>query len=319
MKRFFFSLFFCTSICNSSFAQADPPENIRELMMYEDSLNQLGQIIMNSQMIQQRAEANYKYIPMLVKALKVSGSFDYPFSNVKTMLTIYPKDRSFRMMTWQLSFETDSTWMMEDYRYFGVIQMNSKELKIYPLFDHSDSLAHPVDSVFTDKNWFGMLYYNVIEQKVKKNKARGINVKKCYTLFGYDGNDVTSNKKVIDILWFDNDTPKFGLPVFRYYDDSAKTESFDNRVVIEYRNNADATLNYSSIHKKIVYDHLVPPDKLSEGIYFLYVPDGSYEGFSWRKKKYWDYVDTVFTFSINEYDKPPVPEPIKGMKGANDH
>jgi hypothetical protein len=196
--------------------------------------------------------------------------------------------------------------------------MNSEELEIYPLFDRSDSLRHPIDSVFTAYNWFGAVYYNIIDCPVKPDKARGMNVKKCYTLFGYDGNDFMSNKKIVDVLWFENDSPRFGLPVFRYYNDTTETEKFHSRVVIEYKNNADATLNYTTDHNMIIYDHLVPPNELAEGIYFLYVPDGTYEGFVWKKKKYWDYVSKVFDFAINEMDNPPVPVPIEGMEGARD-
>jgi hypothetical protein len=64
----------------------------------------------------------------------------------------------------------------------------------------------------------------------------------------------------------------------------------------------------------IVFDHLAPIDKKAVGAYFAYVPDGTYEGFKWNKDK-WQWVETVFTFAINENDNPPIPMPLFGKPG----
>jgi hypothetical protein len=56
---------------------------------------------------------------------------------------------------------------------------------------------------------------------------------------------------------------------------------------------------------------VAPSNNKGKGATFSYVPDGTYEGFVW-KNNYWNWVENVFTFGINENDNPPIPVPIYG-------
>ena len=76
-------------------------------------------------------------------------------------------------------------------------------MKLVPLLDYSEFTAKPEDSVRTRDRWIGAVYYNMI-----KTSHNG---KNYYTLFGFDDNQVRSNKKWIDVLTFDSrNMPQFG-------------------------------------------------------------------------------------------------------------
>jgi hypothetical protein len=121
------------------------------------------------------------------------------FDSLRTISHLYAPDSSFRIFTWQLK--------RDEYVYLqkGAIQINTPggELKLYPLFDYSMYTGRPVDSVRTKDNWIGAIYYKMI---IKENKG-----KKYYTLLGFDDYTVSSNKKWMEILTF-NDRQE---PVFR--------------------------------------------------------------------------------------------------------
>jgi hypothetical protein len=56
----------------------------------------------------------------------------------------------------------------------------------------------------------------------------------------------------------------------------------------------------------ITFDHLIPQDPSTEGIYYTYVPDGSYEAFQWKHGK-WNYISSVFNSTMKE---PVFPKPV---------
>lgn len=276
-------------------------QDVEQFRKHEEELAALSDKIVNDSIENERAKACFDFIPKLVEALKLKNSFDYPFDSLKTISIQYPKDRSFRIFTWQLHRDNGA------YRFYGAIQMNSKELELFPLFDYSDSLFNPVNEVLTPDTWLGCLYYNIYEVKVKR--------KKYYTLFGWDGNDLWSTKKVMDILHFEDGKPVFGAPIIEFTDEGEDDAEGDdketytqNRFIIEYRADVAAMLNYVEQEKMIIYDHLISPDEKTEDLSFTYVPDGTYEGFKFEDGK-WQHVDKVFHYAINEFDNPPVPFP----------
>src|SRR4051812_5783824 len=78
-----------------------PPENVAALQKFEKELADLSNQIVNDSTQDLRAAACFKFIPKLVEALKVKGSFDYPFDSVDVSI-LKPTDNAFRMFTWQL-------------------------------------------------------------------------------------------------------------------------------------------------------------------------------------------------------------------------
>lgn len=277
--------------------------SLQKLERMEDTLTQLAEVITFDSLLDNRKKANYSFIPKLVEALKTDNSFAYPFDSLQTISRIYSPDSNFRIFTWQLVLPKGR------FRYYGFIQMKSSKMKIFPLYDWSDTMQYHTQRITTNENWYGSLYYNIISKQAGK--------KTVYTLFGFEGADVITRRKVLDILTFDETgKPHFGAPLFyiQLSEDSSRYKKIDtlNRFFIEYKYNASTTFNYNPQMEMIVWDHVAPPNEKGNGATFSYVPDGTYEGFEWKNNR-WNWVEKVFTFSINELDNPPIPAPLFGQ------
>ena len=235
-----------------------------KIKLKEDTLHLLSGKFTTDTSINERKKACYEFIPALVSALKFNNSFYYPFDSLETISKIYPPDSSFRILTWQLVLPKGH------FRYYGVIQIRSTKLKIYPLRDFSDTMQYQTQQTTTNDNWYGALYYNVVEQQVDK--------KNIYTLFGFEAADYITRRKVIEILTFDKTgKPNFGSPLFYFKYDSTHVKPTDtlSRFFIEYKYTAPTVLNYDEQMQMIVFDHVAPPSEKANGATFTYVPDGT--------------------------------------------
>lgn len=276
--------------------------DLQKMKLLEDTLHRLSNGIVYDSFPADRKAACYAFIPRFVTALKLDNSFYYPFDSFETISKIYPKDSSFRIFTWQLQMPHGQ------FRYYGVIQMRSTKIKIFPLYDMRDTLSYQTQLITSNNNWYGCLYYNIIEKQV--------NERPVYTLFGYEAADYVTRRKVVDVLTFDNNgKPRFGAPIFYFkYEDSSHVKMTDTltRFFMEYKHDVPTVLNYDPDLEMIVFDHVVPPNDKAKGATFTYVPDGTYEGFVWANNR-WNWVEKVFTFAINENDNPPIPAPLFGQ------
>ncbi|MCH8904074.1 MAG: hypothetical protein IIA45_09195 [Bacteroidetes bacterium] len=254
-----------------------------KLSLYEDTLKGLAVSMITDDDLSIRQNSCYEFIRTLVKAIRIENSYSYPFDSLYGLISIIsPKDNKFRIFSWEL-FRFDLT-----FRYYGCIQMkNGKALEFYPLFDNSSHAKDPETSTVSSEKWYGAYYYNIIQKKRGK--------KRYYCLFGFNEHNLLSNKKILDVLYFEEGVPYFGLAVFEYPDKNKVVK----RLIIEYKNDASATLNYNKEWGIIVYDHLIPLNPLQEGMYEFYVPDGSYEGFKYKKGK-WHYINKVFDQTFEE-------------------
>lgn len=237
------------------------------------------------------------FIKRFVQALKTKNSFHYPFDSLITISKIYPPDSSFRIFTWQI--ERDESY----FRQYGAIQMNTKDgsLKLFPLIDASDFTSIPTDSVRTNKNWIGALYYAIIQKEYKN--------KKYYTLFGYDDNDLITTRKWIEVLTFDNGgNPVFGGNFFDYPDDELKPAQPVSRFCLEYKKDGGAKLMYDPDMDMILFDHLISESNEPAKRYTL-IPDGDPEGFKWKNGK-WVYINKVFDTPPLKDGQAPRPQPL---------
>jgi hypothetical protein len=250
-----------------------------------------------------RFRADSNFTRGLVRSLKFTNSFYYPFDSLNTVPILYAPDSAFRIFTWQLK--------KDEYVYLqkGAIQMNTPDggLKLFPLFDYSMYTSRPVDSVRTRNNWIGAIYYRLVMKEWKG--------KKYYTLLGFDDFTISSNKKWMDVLSFNNNQePVFGGPFFSFKEDSVP-KPVQARFNIEYKKEANTLLNYDPDLDMIVYDHLISetdePDKKN-----TYIPDGSYEGFKWKNGQ-WVHVDRVFDFKLED-GQFPVDDKLRDDQGNID-
>ncbi len=275
----------------------------------EEELKNIAQEILNNDSLEYKLEINLVFQKRLYNILQREDSYNYKFTNLKTVSRIYPEDNSFRIFTWYI---TDLTYKM--CHYYGMVQrkITTKDGKtkivVVPLIDKTDYQPAVEATVLTPENWMGALYYvpknkefgvttyegmtyryNPIKQKQVKEKY------KFYVILGWNGHDISTNYKIIDTINFEdkNDTSivTFGLPVF-YFSRMPKS-----RVVVEYSDNSTVTLNYAKVIRKgflgfkkkqemIVYDHIVMPKNTRETAYWQAGPDGTYDGLAFYNKFY---------------------------------
>jgi len=259
---------------------------VPDLVKKEDSLKRFADSMINGVDPSIRFRADSNFVRGLVRSLKTPYSFYYPFDSLETISRLYSPDSTFRIFTWQMK--------KDEYVYLqkGAIQMNTPDgsLKLFPLFDASMFTPKPMDSVRSNNNWIGAIYYRIV--------LKEYNGKKYYTLLGFDDFNVSSNKKWMEVLTFNNaGQPVFGGPVISFKEDSVK-RPVQSRFSIEYKKEANTVFNYNPEMDLIIYDHLISetdePKKKD-----TYIPDGDYEGFKWQNGQ-WVHVDKVFNFTLKD-------------------
>jgi hypothetical protein len=267
----FTTLFLLTGL--AARGQDDPK---KRLAAYQDSLKKIEPLIFKSKTDEEKYAANQRFLALLEEALAVKNSFDFPFDSLKGIARLTSDDKKFRILNWNLPKE-DGT-----HEYFGFIQVHvskEKTYKTFPLIDKSDDIRSPETAVTNNEKWYGMLYYEIITKKHKKQTY--------YTLLGWDGNDMISKKRIIEGISFAADgTPRFGDSSF----DLGKKKP--RRIIFEHAKDVSMTLKYDESQKMIVFAHLVPRHPALEGQGQFYIHDGSYDGLEFKKGK-WEFVKDV--------------------------
>jgi len=267
----------------------------------EDTLRQHSTKMVMAREASERFIADSAFIKTLVRTLKTPYSFNYSFDSLKSISKLYAADSSFRIFTWQ--FMRDESY----YRQRGAIQMRTADgsLKLFPLIDMSDFTDNPVDSLRSNLNWIGAIYYGIV--------TKTFNNKKYYTLLGYDENNFRSTRKWIEVLSFDdNGKPQFGGRYFVYPNDGIKPPQPAFRFLLEYKKDGGARINYDAELDMIIFDHLISESK-DPGKKFTLIPDGDHEGFRWKDGK-WVYVAKVFDYKLQD-GQFPMEAPLKDGSG----
>lgn len=296
---FLLSIFITTSSC---FAQHITGTDRKILQKKEDSLKIFAAAILQGRNPEDRFAADSQFTKTFVRALQVKNSFYYPFDSLITIAKVIPQDSTFKIFTWQLPISADVI------RQHGAIQMKTADgsLKIFPLLDKSDVINNIDDTVTSNIAWIGALYYKIIEEK-----SFGKNV---YTLLGFDDNNINSDRKIIEVLTFEDGKPVFGGPFFSFQDNSLQKKNI-SRYIMEYKKNAGPRLTFDNDMNMIVYEHLISETGEVQKKY-TYIPDGDYEGLKWKDGK-WVHIVKVFN-QITPEGQEPVPHPILDAKGNID-
>ena len=217
----------------------------------------------------ERNDANYLFIRDLVRALRMDGAFDFPFDSLRYISKLYAPDRSFRLFTWQVKQDFGT------YRHFGCILMNDDERRIIPLIDQSNVFIDREDTSLSHKSWYGAAYFQIVPEVIK---SKGI---RYYTLIGYDPHELFSQRKMVDVLWFDKEgTPFFGAPLF------VGPEGVKYRHIIEYAGDVIAQMRFDPEVERIIFDNLFARNPENAGFGFDDVPDGSFNAYILKKRKW---------------------------------
>lgn len=254
-----------------------------DIKSIEDSLNIYFAKISVERSDIVKEELNENILQLFRKAFENENSFDYNFGTLKNVGIITSKDQKLRIITWNLPYN-DRT-----HKYFGFIQYkkSKKDLVTSELNDRSDEIEKPELNILNKSNWYGALYYKIIENKFRGNSY--------YTLLGADLNDLLTKKKIVEILSFDSKgNPTFGKKVFKN-----QRQSF-TRVIFEYSAQVNMALTYDEEKEMIVYDHLSPSKPSLQGQFEFYGPDFSYDGLKFERGIWNSYPDIdVRNFNID--------------------
>ncbi len=254
---------------NRSFAQND-------FRQQEDTLSKIQHVMYAAKTEAEKLQYFTLFNTIFQKTLSDPGSFGWPFDSLKEISRIQTEDGSFKLITWDLP-HSDGT-----YNYFGYVQWRNEKkhkYKLTVLADKSRDLKNPEGLLLDAQRWFGAVYYKIIAFKSGKRHY--------YALLGWQGYDKLTNKKLIDVLSFDNDGGvKFGAEVFKWEKKSPK------RLIFEYSSQVVMSLKFEPENKRIIFDHLSPPQSKLEGQYQYYGPDWSIDCVALKKGK-WFYISDI--------------------------
>ncbi len=230
-----------------------------------------------------KMELNRQVLDIFEYMLYNDASFEYPFDSLTRIGKIKSPDGQLRIYSWNIAFADKSN------TYFGFIQYYSKSKKeylIYPLIDKSDNISMPEKQSLDNTNWYGALYYKIIETESGHRKY--------YTLLGWDGYSDLITRKIIDVLYFSmSGKPHFGYGMFymNKTDNPNSRKVKKKRVIFSYSQKAKMTLHYDKKNKMIIFDHLSPSSSHLKGNYQYYGPDWTYEGLYFKKGKWINEMD----------------------------
>ncbi|MBS1772029.1 MAG: hypothetical protein JST82_04160 [Bacteroidetes bacterium] len=271
---------------------------LQQLRTMEDSLVVLADSFYNPNILpDERPFTNERFIKHLIRALKVADSYNYPFDSLATRINILSSpDNTFRMFNWSVSSEEMNM------RYYCAIQLKDEQLKLYGLVDISGDIAKTSeDTVLSNGKWYGALYYKIIPHDVDG--------KTYYTLIGKNSAGVLTNRKVLDPMYFADNGPVFGAPIFNIRSQARPTERI-NRYVIEYKKQSQASMNWDPELNVICFDRLVSETN-DPARKYTYVPSGQYDGFRWIDG-YWTLIQDLIPVDVLGDGKAPVPQPNGG-------
>jgi hypothetical protein len=202
-----------------------------------DSLKILSELMFNGQTDMARYEANDLFMKLLRNDLFNPNSYYFSFDSIKALSVMTSSDSKFKIFTWALPLKTDC---FETFGLMLVYSNKSSTYKVIELHDISHELVHPEKEVLKKGQWFGAVYFQLIEKKYKGEKY--------YTLIGWNGADALIQYKVIDVLMFDrNDDPVFGKLIFRgkgFYGSKRLVFRYSDKVVMKLRYE---TMTYTTV------------------------------------------------------------------------
>jgi hypothetical protein len=254
----------------------------------QDSLGKLSSRIWKQKPDSNRLKANEIFFKEFQSVLESSSSTLIPLDSIQGITRVTSDDNKLRIFTWNVPLDNGTN------KYFGFIQLNFDSLKVIPLRSVENETDDFENQQLTPHEWYGAIYYKLIEVKIGGQKA--------YTLLGWDGYTPNSNRKLIDIISVDKSGKiVFGMSVFK------TDKGIKSRVVKEYAEKANIVLRYDyqalmikkgrKVKKEnawlIVMDRLVPMDPSMKGIQKYYVASGeTFDGYIFRNG-FWTLVEDI--------------------------
>ena len=258
-------------LSSSSSAIAQDVDHISDINFYADVTATAG-------IPQNRLKADFKLVALVEEflannATKADELSTIPYLSVKTA-----ENGEFTLITWYVINEE------KEYIHHGYIA--TREGKVHKLTPEPAAKPRDVAYERLDKDsWYGALYYNMM--------ATTFEGKPAYLLFGFDGHEGFEHRKVVDVIRLVDGEPVFGAELFKEASEGNKRPTIYTRLLLEYSNDANVSVNYNEDLGLIKYDHLISRMGRKPGQGPTLVPDGSYVGYKWDGT-YWNKVDKIF-------------------------
>ncbi len=231
-------------------------------------------------------QLNEEFKNVLEEAISNSEIFNYSLDSLsKFMSTEISPDGNFRIFNWNIELSNQKQY------YECWILM--KNLTILKLNDFKNEIPEIEYASLDANSWFGALYYSIIP-KERKNKT-------VYTLLGWDGNNMFSNKKIIESMTISKKNKiQFGIPIFKYPDGKIK-----KRVIFQYSKQSYMSLKHRQVRKQdyLIFDHLMPPSPNLKEFADWYVTDLSFDAFQWNENQ-WDFKRDFDAKSLKVFKRP---------------
>lgn len=203
-----------------------------DFRFWEDSLKKLRAEVMRAPTEELRLSLNEDFMNLLESILMEDNSFDFGWDSTTSFSVVKSPDHVFKIFTW---FVVKDDFNYENFGFIHVYNQNRQKYILYPLYDRKNTLSYPEYEIADINQWYGANYYKIIPLTDKKTTY--------YTLLGWNGNDLFTNEKVIEILQFDlnsNSPVIFGAKVFKGYTSKVA------RVILKYSKNASLSLKYEN-------------------------------------------------------------------------
>jgi len=256
--------------------------NGQSILNYDSTGTQLQKLasrIQEDTLLSYRLNADSIFTRALVQTLKSPYSFKYNFDSLTAIKHIISPDGRFKFFSWQVDLG-DGT-----YRQRGAMQLPTKEgqLKLLPFFDNSDFIQNITLGVYDRKKWIGAIYYDIIPMEY--------NGKTIYTLLGFDENNTSVSKKIIEVLRFENEEPILGGDFFKFTPDPTYPIGTVDRFVYSFKKGSNAIIKYEKLQNRIILSELASTENDLKNQETL-VPSGNF--------KYLDWINNKWELSIKE-------------------
>lgn len=252
--------------------------NVNGQSIYNDDstgiqLQKLATRIQEDTILRNRLNADSIFTRALVQNLKSPYSFKYNFDSLTAIKHIISPDGRFKFFSWQVDLG-DGT-----YRQRGAMQLPTQEgqLKLLPFFDNSDFVQNNTLGVYDRKKWIGAIYYDIIP--IPYNGTT------IYTLLGFDENNTSVSKKIIEILRFENEEPILGGDFFKFPSDPTYPTGIIDRFIYNFKKGSNAIIKYEKLQNRIIISELASTDNDLKNQETL-VPSGNFKYFAWINNKW---------------------------------
>jgi len=215
---------------------------------------------------EQKLRINDSIQTLVDKYAKSDSVFKYKFNNLRFLGQIISPDSLVKIITWNLILESgDNSY----YCYFIRKGKENSSNDVYKLSGLYSEKAIRSDTLYSDSNWYGALYYDIRPFKVA-GPDQG------YVILGIDYGNSFVTRKIIDILTFGPDHNLiFGKKCF------VDGKVLRQRVVFEYSTKVVMSLRFVN-DKSIVFDHLSPSTPEFRDNHQFWGPDFSFDSYNFE-------------------------------------